>query len=74
MTRVTPILGRREHVTPDQAAEIRLMAVCLAEEADAIGRTDIGGQFRAIAAEVTWLEERRSGAIKAREVIMLAVE
>jgi hypothetical protein len=52
----TPVLSRRELVTPEKAGVIRVAALCLAGEADALERTDIGDQFRGIAAGITWLE------------------
>jgi hypothetical protein len=49
-------------------------AVCLAAEADDVERTDIGDQFRHLAAGITLLQRRATDGQQASEVIMLAVE
>ena len=68
-----PVFSRQEQPAPEKAAAIRLAALCLAAEANILDRADIGSEFGALAADVTWLEQRSSGTLPATEVIMLAM-
>jgi hypothetical protein len=69
-----PVFARRERATAGTAAAIRLAALCLAGEMDALEHRDVGDQFRYVAAGITWLERRASGKLPATEVLMLAVK
>ena len=69
-----PIFAGAERPTPDKAAAIRIAALCLAAETEAIRHQDIGDKFRRIAAGITLLERRSTGELQAAEVIMLAAE
>jgi hypothetical protein len=69
-----PVFDRSERPTPEKATTIRMAALCLAGEADGIGRADLGNMFRQVAVEITLLEKRATDARYAREVIMLAVD
>ena len=53
------VFDRRTQLTPGTAASIRLAALCLAAEADALKECQVGEAFRHIAAGVTLLERRR---------------
>lgn len=75
-----PVLEYQENAA-ERATSIRLAALCLAGEVDALkGRSHapwgsyLGDQFRRIAAGITLLEMRQSGKRPAAEVIMLAVD
>jgi hypothetical protein len=63
-----------ERPTPEKATAIRLAALSLAAEADAVKCRNIGDMFRQLAAGITLLEYRATGELRAAEVIMLAVE
>ena len=69
-----PIFAGAERPTPDKATAIRIAALCLAAETEAIQRQDIGDMFRRIAAGITLLERRSTGELQAAEVIMLAAD
>jgi hypothetical protein len=69
-----PVFARTEWPTTVKATASRLAALCLASEADAMERTDIGEMFRQVAAGITLLERRAADQWPASEVIMLAVE
>jgi hypothetical protein len=69
-----PVFDRREQLTPGAATCIRLVALCLAAEADTLHGRQLGDAFREIAAGVTLLEHRANGDDPATETIMLASE
>jgi hypothetical protein len=69
-----PVFAHRERAAARTAAAIRLAALCLAGEMDALEHRDVGDQFRDVAAGITWLEQRASGKLPATEVLMLAVK
>lgn len=69
-----PIFSRREAVlTAEKAPVARILALCLAAEADVREIPELGNEFRLIAAGVTWLERRHKGADQPTETIVLAV-
>lgn len=53
---------------------IRLAALCLAAEALALGEVELGAKFGKIAAGITVLERRSSGAVPVAEMIVLVPE
>ena len=69
-----PVFDRQQQPTPGTATSIRLAALCLAAEADALEERQLGEAFRKIAAGVTLLERRANGADPATETIILASE
>lgn len=69
-----PVFSRAERPTPGKTAAIRMSALCLAAEANGIGREDIGEQFRRLAGGITLLQRRATGEQEAVEVIMLAID
>jgi hypothetical protein len=71
---VVPVLDRQEQLNPRVATHIRLSALCLAAEADALNQRHLGDTFRETAAGITLLERRASGDAPATETIILAIE
>jgi hypothetical protein len=69
-----PVLDRRRRLTTATATSLRLAALCLTGEAEALRDTRLQNAFREIAAGITLLERRASGAEPATEMILLAVE
>jgi hypothetical protein len=69
-----PIFNRQEQLTCADATCIRLAALCLAVEADALDQSELGEDFRKIAAGVTLIERRANGDDPATETIILASE
>jgi NACHT domain len=69
-----PVFNRQEQLTRDAATSIRLAALCLAVEADALHHSGLGEDFRKIAAGITLLERRANGDDLATETIILASE
>jgi hypothetical protein len=67
------VRSRERLIDAPAATTLRILALCLASEADNAGDADLGGEFRRIAAAVTWLERRHSGAEPAVETILLAL-
>ena len=67
-----PVLRRRERLTADTAAAMRIAALCLAGEADRSRPSAVGDLYRRIAAGITLLERRHSGKAPATEAILLA--
>jgi hypothetical protein len=67
-----PILSRQQPLTADSATALRLTVLCLAAEADALAKDELGDTFRAIAAGVTLLERRANNQAPATETIILA--
>jgi hypothetical protein len=63
---------RQEPLTADTATAIRLAALCLAAEADAISGDTAGNTYREIAAGITLLERRATGQAPVTETIILA--
>jgi hypothetical protein len=66
-----PVFTRRQPLTAHNATVIRLVALCLAVEAEERNRV-LGDTFREIAAGVTLLERRANGQTPATETIILA--
>ena len=71
---VESVFSRAEPVAAEKAVAIRLAALCLAQAADGMKKWEVAHVFRLIAAGITLLERRASGAQPATEAIMLAVE
>lgn len=69
----TPIFDRRRPLDDDTATAIRIPALCLAVEAE-VHALELGSIFREIAAGVTLLQGRKSGAVATPETIVLATE
>jgi NACHT domain len=69
-----PVFDRRKQVTPAGATSMRLAALSLAAEADRLPHSLLSKTFREIAAGVTLLERRASGAAPVTETILLATE
>jgi NACHT domain len=69
-----PVFSRVQRPSRETSSAIRLAALCLAAEADALGLKEIGDMLREVAVGITWLQKRAAGDIPATEVIMLAVE
>ncbi len=61
-------------ITDESAATIRLVALCLAGEADANGQPELGDRYRCVAAWVTVLQRRATGRSPVNETIVLAVD
>jgi hypothetical protein len=70
---VEGVVLREQQVEAPIGLSLRIMALCLAAEADALGAPPLGGDFRQIAGVVTWLELRHSGAEPAPETVVLAL-
>jgi hypothetical protein len=69
-----PIFNRQKQLTCVGATSIRLAALCLAVEADALDQSELGENFRKLAAGITLLERRANGDDPATETIMLVSE
>jgi hypothetical protein len=67
------VFSREQQLKAPAVPALRLMALCLAAEADALNLQSIGDRFRRIAGAITWLERRHSGADPATETIVLAL-
>jgi hypothetical protein len=67
-----PVANRREPVTAENAGTIRILALCLAAEADVHGARALGDELREIVAGVTLLERRATGHAAPSETIILA--
>jgi hypothetical protein len=67
------VLVREQQVEASIGLSLRIMALCLAAEADAVAAQGLGHEFRRIAAGLTWLELRHSGAEPALGTIVLAL-
>jgi hypothetical protein len=67
-----PIVTEPRLLTMENASTSRLMALCLAVEADAHQAHALGERFREIAAGITLLERRVMGTAPVTETIMLA--
>lgn len=69
----TPIFDRTRPLDDDTATAIRVPALCLAVEAE-VHALELGSIFREIAAGVTLLQGRKSGAVATPETIVLATD
>ncbi len=69
-----PVINRQEQLTSARATRIRLAALCLAVVADDLDKSELGEDFRKIAAGVTLIEQRANGHDPATETIILASE
>ena len=67
------VLARTQVVAGPVASGLRVMALCLAVEADANQSHGLGEAFRQIAAEITWLEMRHTGREASIETVVLAL-
>jgi hypothetical protein len=67
-----PLATRDRPLTPDNAAAIRIAALCLAAELYDDDTTDLASIFREIAAGVTLLELRDRGEAPVTETVVLA--
>jgi hypothetical protein len=67
------IRTRKQPVTAHIASACRIMALCLAAEADYLRASDLSGTFRQIAAGITLLERRHNGDDPSSEIIVLAL-
>jgi hypothetical protein len=67
------VFSREQQVKAPAVPALRIMALCLAAEADALNLQGVGDRFRRIAGVITWLERRHSGADPAMETIVLAL-
>lgn len=68
------IFNRQKQPTPSDVTSIRLAALCLAAEADALNQSQLGEGFREIAAGITLLERWAGGDDPATGTIVLASE
>ncbi len=68
------VFAQRQPVTTRTATTVRLVALCLAAEADARDAATVGDTFREIAAGMTLLERRVSGEAPTTEAILLTVD
>jgi hypothetical protein len=68
------VFDRRRPLSADLATRIRLASLCLASEADAHGRDQVGAAFRDIAAGITLMERRATQQAPAGETITLALK
>jgi hypothetical protein len=71
---VEPISAREQPVTARTGAVLRILALCLAAEADAMGETDLSEYLRVAAATITWMERRNAGDEQPVETIVLALD
>jgi hypothetical protein len=71
---VVPVFDRREQPSPRAATRIRLAALCMAAEANALNQRRLSDTFRRAAVGITLLERRASGDDPATETILLAIE
>ena len=69
----TMILSRKLKITAPTASAVRIMALCLAAQADQFETSKIGDEFRKIATGVTWMERRFTGVDESTETIVLAI-
>jgi NACHT domain len=69
-----PVFARAERPTLATTVATKTAALCLAAEADGMGREDIGDQFRQLTAGISLLQRRAMDERLAIEVIMLAAE
>ena len=69
-----PAFNHQKQLTSADATSIRLAALCLAVEADDLDQSELGEDFRKIAAGVTLIERRANGDDPAAETIILASE
>jgi hypothetical protein len=67
------VFSREQRMEAPAVPTLRIIALCLAAEADALNLQSIGDGFRRIAGVITWLERRHSGADPATETIVLAL-
>ena len=67
------VLSREQRVEAPVVPALRIMALCLAAEADALNLPEAGEGFRQMAGVITWLEQRHNGTRPATETIVLAV-
>ena len=68
-----PILAREQPVTAQIATILRILAFCLAAEADALHDPDLGDGFRKIAGAITLLELRNNGNDQPVDTVVLAL-
>jgi hypothetical protein len=68
-----PVFCWQRPLTPEAAIAVRVGALCLAAETDARALPDLGDLFRQIAAGVTLVERRTTGAAPTTEAILLTV-
>jgi hypothetical protein len=66
------VLSRKQQVANSTFGALRIMAICLAAEADALQSPKIGDEFRGIAAGISWIEGRLTGGEASAEIIVLA--
>ena len=71
---VGPVLAREQPVEASAAPALRILALCLAAEADILESPDLRDTFSMIAATITWLERRNSGDEKPADTIVLALD
>ena len=69
-----PVFNRQEQLTSADATSIRLAALCLAVEAEDLDQSELGEDFRKIAAGVTLIERRANGDDPVTDKIILASE
>jgi hypothetical protein len=69
-----PVVARQQLPVDESASTIRLMALCLAAEADAFQARALGDRFRKVAAGITLLERRANGQAPITETIILAAD
>jgi hypothetical protein len=67
-----PVFDRRVQLTRHTAMSIRIPALCLGAEADALAQRSLAMTFREMAAGITLLERRANGTAPATETILLA--
>ncbi|WP_328617535.1 NACHT domain-containing protein [Amycolatopsis sp. NBC_00355] len=67
-----PVFARKRELTAPIATAIRVAALCLAVEAEAVADSGSAAAFRRVAAGVSLLELRRSSQTPATETIVLA--
>ncbi|GHH60920.1 NACHT domain-containing protein [Lentzea cavernae] len=70
VVRAAALFSRREPVTAEEAASVRLLATCLAHETDKANWP----HFRSLAASASILQRRADGRIPANETIVLATD
>ncbi len=66
------ILLREQLITPSAVCALRIMALCLAAQADAFQVLEAGDDFRVIAAGISWIERRLAGEDEPTETVILA--
>lgn len=72
-TRSAAIIRREQQVTPPIASALRVLALCLAAEADVRSTSELGDDFRRIAVGITWLEQRHNGEDSPVETVVVAL-